>query len=150
MGQRSKARVCAMQMLYQREWSNESPSRVIEDFWTMRNGTPAVRSLSERLFLGTEREREAIDADLTSVMTNWELPRLAAIERNVLRLGAYELKCENATPAAVIIDEAIEISKRYGEADSSSFVNGILDALKKRYRDGARGAANDRSRQGRD
>ena len=137
MGQRSKARVCAMQMLYQREWSGESPARVIEDFWTMRNGTPVIRAMAERLFLGAERERTGIDADITSVMTNWELGRLAAIERNVLRLGAYELKCEDATPAAVIIDEAIEISKRYGEAESSAFVNGILDALKKRYRNKA-------------
>lgn len=135
MGQRSKARVCAMQMLYQREWSGEPPKRVIEDFWTMRNGTTAVRAMAERLFLGAERERQGIDADITSVMTNWELGRLAAIERNVLRLGAYELKCEDQTPSAVIIDEAIEISKRYGEADSSSFVNGILDALRRRYRD---------------
>jgi len=124
-----------MQMLYQREWSGEEPSRVIEDFWTMRNGTAAVRAMAERLFTGTERERATIDADITSVMTNWELGSLAAIERNVLRLGAYELKCEDQTPSAVIIDEAIEISKRYGEADSSSFVNGILDALKRRYRD---------------
>jgi N utilization substance protein B len=124
-----------MQMLYQREWSGETPERVIEDFWTMRNGTPAIRSMAERLFVGTERERESIDADITSVMTNWELGRVAAIERSVLRLGAYELKCEDATPAAVIIDEAIEISKRYGEAESSSFVNGVLDALKRRYRD---------------
>ena len=137
MGQRSKARVCAMQMLYQREWSGEAPTRVVEDFWTMRNGTPAIRAMAERLFLGAERERTGIDADITSVMPNWELGRLAAIERNVLRLGAYELKCEDATPAAVIIDEAIEISKRYGEAESSAFVNGILDALKKRYRDKA-------------
>ena len=135
MGQRSKARVCAMQMLYQRESSNESPERVIEDFWTMRNGTKPIRAMAERLFLGTERERAGIDADITSVMTNWELGRLAAIERNVLRLGAYELKCEDETPAAVIIDEAIEISKRYGEAESSSFVNGILDALRRRYRE---------------
>jgi N utilization substance protein B len=126
-----------MQMLYQREWSGEAPTRVVEDFWTMRNGTPAIRAMAERLFLGAERERTGIDADITSVMTNWELGRLAAIERNVLRLGAYELKCEDATPAAVIIDEAIEISKRYGEAESSAFVNGILDALKKRYRDKA-------------
>ena len=140
MGQRSKARVCAMQMLYQREWSGEEPARVIQDFWTMRNGTPAVRTMAERLFTGTEREREGIDLDITSVMTNWELGRLAAIERNVLRLGAYELKCEDQTPSAVIIDEAIEISKRYGEADSSSFVNGILDALKRRYRDKNAGA----------
>jgi N utilization substance protein B len=129
-----------MQMLYQREWSGEEPARVIQDFWTMRNGTPAVRTMAERLFTGAERERPAIDADITSVMTNWELGRLAAIERNVLRLGAYELKCEDQTPSAVIIDEAIEISKRYGEADSSSFVNGILDALKRRYRDKIAGA----------
>lgn len=137
MGQRSKARVCAMQMLYQRESSGEEPARVIEDFWTMRNGTSAVRAMAERLFAGAEREREAIDSDIAGVMTNWELGRLAAIERNVLRLGAYELKCEDETPSAVIIDEAIEISKRYGEADSSSFVNGILDALKRRYREKA-------------
>ena len=130
-----------MQMLYQREWSGEEPVRVIEDFWTMRNGTPAVRAMAERLFLGTECERAGIDADITSVMTNWELGRIAAIERNVLRLGAYELKCEDATPPAVIIDEAIEISKRYGEADSSSFVNGVLDALKRKYRPEGDGSA---------
>jgi N utilization substance protein B len=127
-----------MQMLYQREWSGETPERVIEDFWTMRNGTPAIRAMAERLFVGAERERETIDADITTVMTNWELGRVAAIERSVLRLGAYELKCEDATPAAVIIDEAVEISKRYGEAESSSFVNGVLDALKRRYREVAR------------
>lgn len=137
MGQRSKARVCAMQMLYQREWSGEAEARVIEDFWTMRNATPSVKALAERLFVGTEREREAIDEDITSVMTNWELDRVAAIERNVLRLGAYELKRERDTPAAVIIDEAIEIAKRYGEAESSSFVNGVLDALRRRYREQA-------------
>src|SRR6185295_9255528 len=55
VGQRSKARVCAMQMLYQREWSGEEPARVIEDFWTMRNGTSAVRAMAERLFIGAER-----------------------------------------------------------------------------------------------
>lgn len=143
MGRRSKARVCAMQMLYQREWSGEEPGRVIEDFWSMRNATPAVRAMAERLFAGAESEREAIDADITGVMTNWELGRLAAIERNVLRLGAYELKRGKDTPAAVIIDEAIEISKRYGEADSSSFVNGILDALKRKYRGQAEAPAAD-------
>ncbi len=103
----------------------------------MRNGTPAIRGMAERLFLGAEREREGIDLDIISVMANWELDRLGAIERNVLRLGAYELKCEDETPSAVIIDEAIEISKRYGEAESSSFVNGILDALKRKYREPA-------------
>jgi N utilization substance protein B len=137
MGHRSKARVCAMQMLYQREWSGEPVARVIEDFWTMRNATPSVKALAERLFVGTEGEREAIDEDIASVMTNWDLDRVAAIERNVLRLGAYELMREAETPAAVIIDEAIEIAKRYGEAESSSFVNGVLDALRRRYREQA-------------
>lgn len=137
MGQRSKARVCAMQMLYQREWSGEPVARVIEDFWIMRNATPAVKALAERLFVGAEKDREALDEDIASVMTNWDLDRVAAIERNVLRLGAFELKRETGTPAAVIIDEAIEIAKRYGEAESSAFVNGVLDALRRRYRESA-------------
>lgn len=134
MGLRSKARVCAMQMLYQREWSGEAPARVVEDFWILRNATPSVKSLAERLFLGAEAEREGLDADISAVMTNWELGRVAAIERNVLRLGAYELKRQSGTPAPVIIDEAVEIAKRYGEAESSGFVNGVLDALRKKYR----------------
>lgn len=122
-------------MLYQREASGvEDSSSVARDFWSIRNATPGVRAMAERLFRGTTLHRDALDADLQARMTNWELKRVAAVERNILRLGAYELKHETETPVAVVIDEAVELAKSYGEIESGPFVNGVLDALARAYR----------------
>ena len=71
-------------------------------------------------------------------MTNWRLERLAAVDRSILRVSAYELIAERATPPSVVLDEAIEMAKRFGEADSAAFVNGVLDAVLKAVRGGAR------------
>jgi N utilization substance protein B len=135
MGHRSKARVCALQMLYQREASGaDDVAAVAQDFWGIRNATPSVRAMAERLFRGTSLHRDALDADIQARMTNWELKRVALVERNILRLGAYELKHEPETPVAVVIDEAVELAKSYGELESGPFVNGVLDALARGYR----------------
>lgn len=125
-------------MLYQFE-ASASPdiAVVIRDFWTIRNATPSVRAMAERLVVGVSAHRAELDADIQANMANWELGRVALVERNVLRLGAYELKHEPATPLAVIIDEAVEVAKSYGEIDSGGFVNGVLDALAKKYRSSA-------------
>ena len=66
--------------------------------------------------------------------THWRIERIAPVDRTILRLGAFELAEEKATPAAVVIDEAVELAKRFGEADSPAFVNGVLDAIRKRVR----------------
>lgn len=119
-----------MQMLYQWDLTREPMDRVAGLFWQVRNGTPDTRAMAERLARGAQQAVESLDAAITGASTNWRFDRIATIDRNILRLGAYELMREPETPALVIIDEAVEMAKRFGEADSPAFVNGVLDAIR--------------------
>jgi N utilization substance protein B len=121
-------------MLYQWQRSGEPVETVAEGFWRVRSTTDETRAMAERLFTGTVLHAEAIDAAIVSTLVNWRFDRVADVDKAVLRLGAYELMQEPQTPVAVIIDEAIELAKRFSEADSPSFVNGVLDALGKKVR----------------
>ena len=76
---------------------------------------------------------------MPAAATNWRFERIAAVDRTILRLGTYELMKEGETPAAVVIDEAVELAKRFGEAESHAFVNGVLDAIRRKVRDGEAG-----------
>jgi N utilization substance protein B len=134
MGRRTKARECALQMLYQWGQCGEDPERVAEAFWRVRSTTEDTRAMAERLFTGALRNREGIDTAVSETLSNWRLDRVAEVDKAVLRLGAYELMHEPQTPSAVVIDEAVELAKRFSEADSPAFVNGVLDALKKKVR----------------
>ena len=134
MGRRTKARECAFQMLYQWDVSREPMERVMEAFWRVRSTTGETRALAERLVMGAQACAPESDAAITDAATNWRFDRIAAVDRTILRLGAYELMKETGTPAAVILDEAVELAKRFGEADSSAFVNGVLDAIRRRVR----------------
>jgi N utilization substance protein B len=87
-----------------------------------------ARAFAKQLVCGVIGEREAIDAALARVSRHWRLPRMAAVDRNVLRLGAYEILHSDA-PAAVAIDQAVELARRFGAEGSPSFVNGVLDAV---------------------
>ena len=134
MGKRTKARECAVQMLYQWESTREPMDRVAGLFWKVRTTTDETRAAAERLARGAQRDVEALDATISSALTNWRFERVAAVDRNILRVAAYELAHEPATPSAVIIDEAVEMAKRFGEADSPAFVNGVLDAVRRAVR----------------
>lgn len=134
MGRRTKARECALQMLYQWERSGESVERVAESYWRVRTTTDETRAMAERLFTGTVDHQKEIDESIVGSLTNWRFDRVADVDKAVLRLGAYELMQEPKTPAAVVIDEAVELAKRFSEADSPGFVNGVLDALRKKVR----------------
>jgi N utilization substance protein B len=134
MGRRTKARECALQMLYQWQRSGEPVEKVAEGFWRVRTTTDETRAMAERLFTGTVRHAEAIDAAIVGTLVHWRFDRVADVDKAVLRLGAYELMQEAQTPMAVVIDEAVELAKRFSEADSPSFVNGVLDALGKKVR----------------
>ena len=90
--------------------------------------------MAERLARGASARSEALDAQIAEAATHWRIERIAPVDRTILRLGAYELAEEAATPAAVVLDEAVELAKRFGEADSPAFVNGVLDAIHKRVR----------------
>jgi transcription antitermination protein NusB len=136
MGRRTKARECAFQLLYQREISGDPMDVVLEGFWRLRSGTPQMRAMAERLAFGSDGRAAELDALVAEAATHWRLDRIAPVDRTILRLGAYELTAEAATPAAVVLDEAVELAKRFGEADSPAFVNGVLDAIRRRVRGG--------------
>ena len=89
---------------------------------------PGARGFAEELVSGVSAHREEIDARLAGVSRRWRLDRMAAVDRNVLRLGAYEVLF-GGTPAAIAIDEAVELARRFGGFASPGFVNGVLDAL---------------------
>jgi N utilization substance protein B len=134
VGKRTKARECAVQMLYQWESTREPMDRVTGLFWQVRTTTDQTRAAAERLARGAQRAVEELDAAIAAALTNWRFDRVAAVDRNILRIAAYELAHEPQTPAAVIIDEAVEMAKRFGEADSPAFVNGVLDAVRRAVR----------------
>jgi N utilization substance protein B len=134
VGRRSKARECAFQILYQWQLTGEPIGVVIESFWRVRSGTSAAKAMAERLALGAQARAETLDRQIAEAATHWRLDRIAPVDRTILRLGAYELAEERATPAAVVLDEAIELAKRFGEEDSPAFVNGVLDAIRRRVR----------------
>ena len=134
MGKRTKARECALQMLYQWDLTREPLERVAGLFWSVRTSTDETRARAESLFRGCQSHVEGLDAEIAQAAHNWRFERIAAIDKNILRLGAYELMHEKDTPASVVIDEAVELAKRFAEADSPAFVNGVLDAVRRAVR----------------
>ena len=134
MGKRTKARECAFQMLYQWDITREPMDRVATLFWKVRTTTDETRARAEELARGAQRELERLDTAIAGAATNWRFDRIAAVDKNILRIAAYELLKEPETPPSVIIDEAVEMAKRFSEADAPSFVNGVLDAVKRALR----------------
>jgi N utilization substance protein B len=133
MGSRRKSRELALQMLFQHDLSGNSPEAVIETFEDLQKARPNVRQFAEKVFRGTLEHMEKIDGMITEQAENWRLSRMAVVDRNIIRASVYEFLHEDETPKLVIIDEAIEIAKKFGTQKSSQFINGILDGILKRY-----------------
>lgn len=129
MTRRSRAREVALQLLFARDHNPNVSRADIERFVSDRLREPALREFCLLLYDGTVMHLADIDRRLSEAAENWRLPRMAAIDRNVLRLGAQELLWMPDTPASVALDEAIELARRFGSADSPRFVNGVLDKL---------------------
>ena len=136
MGQRRRARECALQMLFQIDLTGTTPPDVFGTFWTGQEAGEDVRAFAERLVLGVTHEVRALDRAITVSATNWRIERMAVVDRNVLRMAVYELLHDVPTPPAVVIDEAIEVAKKFGSEDSGSFINGILDDVRRRVERG--------------
>jgi len=132
VGQRRRARECALQMLYQIDQTGSESAEVFDTFWVGQQAAPELREFSERLVQGVIDKRDAVDVRIAECASNWRIERMAVVDRNVLRLAAYELFEARDVPSAVVIDEAIEISKKYGSEKSGSFINGILDAMRRK------------------
>lgn len=133
MGQRRKAREHALQVLYQADIAGLGVEESLRTHWEREpEDEPATRAFTERLVRTVGERREAIDALLASSSRNWTLERMGVVDRNLLRLSVAELLSEPDTPPAVVIDEAVEIARDYGDRDSQSFVNGVLEAVRRR------------------
>ena len=128
MSKRSKSREVALQMLYQQDLNPDMDYHTVRQQMRVQLPDEELAELAWFLFVGVMEHRGEIDARIESIAQNWSLKRMAPTDRNVLRIGAYEL-LHMHTPAPVILDEALELAKRYGSAQSSQFVNGLLDRL---------------------
>lgn len=136
MGHRRKARECALQVLYQMEMRDSEPKETLALFF--KNGEvpeeEPIRAFLESLVFGVCRNRIEIDPMIEKYSTNWKLARMAVVDRNLLRIGVYELLYLREIPPSVIINESVEIAKRFGNHDSASFANGVLDQIAREIR----------------
>jgi N utilization substance protein B len=124
----------ALQALYQADITRSTSDDAMKEFWRERaddKGDPDIHRYAETLIRGVLEKEAAIDSAIERFAENWELKRMAYVDRNILRLATYEILYSEEIPVKVAINEAVELAKRYGEADSSKFVNGILDKIAK-------------------
>ena len=147
MRKRTRSREFALQILYQMDLSDASLSEALEDFWKDKTDLvlnepekdaleldkkdPEVRLYAEKIVKGVLDSLEKIDPMVERYAENWSMERMAYVDRNILRLATFEILCCEDIPVKVAINEAVELAKRYGESDSSKFVNGILDHIAK-------------------
>ncbi len=143
MGLRRNARELALQALFQISFS-ENVKEVPVSFWTENKAQPSVKAYAEMLVVGVLQHLDEIDAVIKKYTENWSPDRMALTDRNILRSSTFELLYKN-TPPKVMINEAVDIAKKYGNEHSGAFVNGILDHIHHDYLpSGAGGSIGDR------
>jgi N utilization substance protein B len=130
MLRRSKAREVAMQLLYQRDLNPGVGREVIRGFVHERLRDPALEAFGLGLYDGVAAHGADIDRRLAAAAEHWRVARMAVVDRNVLRIGGYEILYTPETPPSVALNEAIELARRFGAAESPAFVNGVLDRLR--------------------
>ena len=132
MRRRTRAREFALKFLYQIDITKESSDKGFEDFWQSQELSDAeVKEFAHSLIKGTLENLTQIDQKLSSYATNWQLKRMAVVDRNILRLATYELIYLKDIPPKVSINEAVDLAKKYGDIESGRFVNGVLDKINK-------------------
>jgi N utilization substance protein B len=129
MGARTTAREAALQMLFAIDATSGDVDQAISDFWRELPGDAEGREYADALVRGVRDGAEKLDERIRAASQNWRLERMARIDRNALRLGTYELLTRTDGPRAVVLDEAVELAKRFGGEESSKFVNGVLDRI---------------------
>lgn len=129
-GKRRKSRELAMQMLFQADVGKQTPDEVRKSFWQAREEVEdETRGFTEDIFRVATARDEEIDALIEQHSANWRLARMSAVDRNVLRMAVAEMLGFPATPAPIVINEALEIARRYSTPESINFLNGVLDAI---------------------
>jgi N utilization substance protein B len=135
MDRRRRAREVALQFLYQLDLKGEDdPVPHAEEFWTRYALSGWAKALAETLVRGTKANQAKIDQVIEQYTENWDLERMAVVDRNILRVAVYELLWTAEVPGKVVINEAIEIAKKFGTAESSRFINGVLDRVHRELR----------------
>ncbi|HEX9688595.1 MAG TPA: transcription antitermination factor NusB [Thermoanaerobaculia bacterium] len=136
MGARRKARELALQMLFEHDVAGTTPDDMFQRSEDLKKGSEGIRDFTKRLVSGTLEHRESLDAIISRQADHWRLMRMPIVDRNILRMALFELLYEPDTPRPVVIDEALEIAKRFSTPRSSQFINGILDGVLKSGRAG--------------
>ena len=132
MGRRRQARELALQLLYELDVRGEGePGPVIDAFWQRQQAPDDVRSFADTLVRGVAAHQPKIDEVIGRFAEHWELDRMAVVDRNVLRAGIWELLWGVDVPPIVAINEALEIARRFSTEDSTRFINGLLDRVRR-------------------
>ena len=124
-----------MQMLFQWDISHQEPKRLEEKFWREAKAADSTREFANQLFEGAAHEATELDELIVKHAENWKLERMAILDRAILRLAMHELRTGD-TPPKVVINEAVELAKKFSSEESGAFVNGILDAFRKTLPEG--------------
>jgi transcription antitermination protein NusB len=132
MGARRKARECALQMLFSYDVARPSVDELLETYWgQIAEGAEDVRIFANELAIGTISHLDEIDERIRIRTEHWRIPRMAIVDRNLLRMAVYEFLYQPSTPKTVAINEALEIARRFSTTEATQFINGILDAIKR-------------------
>src|ERR1700722_20208713 len=131
MGARHSGREAALQMLFQIEASGATADDAIELFWRSfgADADPESRQYADPCVRGVAAGRDALDEHIAKASQHWRVERMTRVDRNVLRLGTWELAEHATVPRAVVLDEAVELAKAFGHDESSAFVNGVLNKV---------------------
>jgi N utilization substance protein B len=133
MRKRTRAREFALQILYQMDITHDDYEVSLGNFWETQNQehiNDEIRNFTSELIRGISDNLVEIDAKIAQYATNWQLKRMAVVDRNILRISCYELIFRNDIPPKVSINEAVELAKRYSDMEAGKFVNAILDKIK--------------------
>jgi transcription antitermination protein NusB len=127
---RTKSREFAMQMLFQWDMSQQDPTHLEATFWKSAKAAAQTRTFANQLFEGAAHDAKDLDEIIVKHAENWRLERISAIDRAILRLAMHEMRATD-TPANVVINEAVDLAKKFSSEDARGFVNGILDTYRK-------------------
>jgi N utilization substance protein B len=116
-------------MLFGIEASGNEPEATIRDYWREMPGDAEGRPYADEVVRGVSARRDELDQHIRAASTNWRLERMTRVDRTLLRIGTWELLARPDVPRAVILDEAVELAKRYGSEESGAFVNGVLERV---------------------
>jgi len=127
---RRKSREFALQMLFEWDMTRQDPARVERNFWKAARAADDTRKFANQLFEGAVAGAHAADELVEKLSENWRLDRLAVVDRSILRLALFELRAATAPPS-VVIDEALELAKKFSSDEAPAFLNGVLDSARK-------------------